>query len=296
MNISPLISKYIREVILVLIGLVGIGVLINGPGINPDARTEAPEQDFSRGVLVVNINKSMYLPGDQAYIQMGMVDAKGKTVCDAQLELRIKNRDTQKGAILSTDRGTILHGENCGDNSLSSRPDYFGYVNLPEEPGMYEMELTSSTEIGVIVITERFEIRETVPFDVERFAPTRIYPPAIYETKFHIIPTEDFKGSVIESLPASFEISNLKAASTRIQDGRTEIIWNVDWKAGQTYELMYGFKVPPVSPYKYLLGPLRFELSETGFTQTGDTTLQETAPVFKNAFDFIQSIIKPQPR
>jgi len=37
-----------------------------------------------------------------------------------------------------------------------------------------------------------------------------------------------------------------------------QIIWQVDWKEGEIYEISYQFDTPDISPYLYLLGPLEF--------------------------------------
>ena len=65
------------------------------------------EQDFSWGVLAVNVNKSIYLPGEIAYVQMGVVDDWGSTVCDAKLDLNITHADSGAVANLSTHNPTI---------------------------------------------------------------------------------------------------------------------------------------------------------------------------------------------
>jgi hypothetical protein len=70
------------------------------------------QQDFTWGVLTINTNKSIYVdsksqitnPNDQisnsengeiAYIQMGVLNNNGKTVCDAMLKLQITNPKSQ---------------------------------------------------------------------------------------------------------------------------------------------------------------------------------------------------------
>ena len=70
---------------------------------------------------------------------------------------------------------------------------------------------------------------------------------------------QDFQGEINEKIPASFEVINQELRQIEIGDNLKEIIWQVDWKVGETYELNYQFDAPDLSPYLYLLGPLKFE-------------------------------------
>lgn len=48
-------------------------------------------QDFSWGVLAVNLNKSVYKEKEEAKLSFGVVDDEGHTICDAALSLKIKD-------------------------------------------------------------------------------------------------------------------------------------------------------------------------------------------------------------
>jgi len=122
------------------------------------------------------------------------------------------------------------------------------------------MELAAVTADGKRSITDRFEVREWVAFDIERIGPTRIYPPETYPMKFNIKANQDFRGQVVEKLPESFEV--IEDSGFRIQD--SGIIWQVDWKAGETYELSYIFDAPNTSPEFYLIGPLKLGVGVQG--------------------------------
>jgi hypothetical protein len=272
------------------------------------------EQDFTWGVLAINTNKSIYTANnytasneqyatsneqgsEKVYIQMAALRDDGHTICDARLRLQILNPKSEI-LNLSTEDGTIQKSGECGPDNVTNKPDYFAYYPIVEAdgtpaenadktlmPGIYQMKLTNLD--NGYEIEDSFEVRDSVPFDVERIGPTRIYPPAAYEMKMIIKVNQDFEGKVIETVPANFEI--LEADSTLIKnadntpmsasnqlsalDQRTnqrlsasintenatkQIIWEVTWKAGEEYELRYQFDAPDVSPYLYLLGPLEF--------------------------------------
>ena len=228
------------------------------------------EQEFTWGVLAINTNKSIYLPGETAYLQMAALRDDGHTICDAKLQLQILNPTPHQSklgtgqeseiAILSTEDGTIQYSGKCAGDSVTDMPDYFAFYQTGE-PGIYEMKL-KNLDNGY-EIEDSFEVRDAVPFDIERIGPTRIYPPATYQMTMEIKINQDFTGQIIETVPQSFEIresreSGSPPAQVREGNGVKEIFWQVDWKEGEIYELQYQFDAPDVSPYLYLLGPLKF--------------------------------------
>jgi len=224
-------------------------------------------QEFSWGVLAININKSIYLPNETAYLQMAVLKDDGHTVCDARLELRIKNHESKIETILLTADGTIKYSGKCGPNNVTDIPDYFAFYQV-EEPGNYEMKLTN-LDNGYEIL-DSFEVRDSVSFEIERIGPTRIYPPATYEMTLKIKANQDFNGEIIENVPTSFDIS-IQNTKYRIQNtgqDQKSIVWEVDWKIGKEYELSYTFDAPDISPYIYLLGPLQIGDPSAGSGQS----------------------------
>jgi len=223
-------------------------------------------QEFTWGVLAINTNKSIYLPNETAYLQMAILRDDGHTICDANLKLKIKNEKLKIETELSTVDGTIKYSGKCKSNNVTDVPDYFAYYQV-EEPGTYEMKLTNLD--NNYEINDSFEVRDSVPFEIERIGPTRIYPPATYEMKLKIKANQDFKGQISEQVPSSFDIS-IQDTRYTIQDTNQDqksIIWQVDLKAGETYNFSYQFDAPDISPYIYLLGPLKIGDPSTGSGQ-----------------------------
>lgn len=222
------------------------------------ARFETPQgvrdysQDFYWGVLALNTNKSVYLPGEQGYLQMGVLDDKGNTLCDAELELRIKSPQGKTTTLSNTKINQIINNPLCGPNNVIDEPDYYVYYDF-SEVGVYEMELTAITENGVRELLDYVEVKADLPFEVERIGPTRVYPEAQYEMKFKIKANRDFSGTVSDFLPENFEIIDSEVVTDKDQK---QINWQVDWQAGQSYELNYTLDPPDISPQFYLLGPL----------------------------------------
>ncbi len=402
----------------------------NGPGqytfsmiVGDSGKSYNFDLDFSWGVLAINMNKSIYLPGDKAFLQMGVLDDKGNTICDADLTMEIIAPDGAK-TILSTqstsfkenypeaatttdattssviaktsgmasiassseegtvttsetngnsqvseeeqtttiettttemekattssvitsseegnqttteqtiteqaateqtiteqatgqeeqtqglvpeepsanvidklsnifklsearaeengtsssaeteqeiiNKGVIENNPECGPSSVTNTPDYFAYYDI-NSTGTYQIKLTAVSKNGTHEITDSFESRDWVPFDVERMAPTRIYPPAVYQTTIKIKANQDFSGQIKENIPLGFEIDNIEYSVNNELSFSSPLIsnsadaqvieWPADFKKDDLIELNYQFRAPNISPYSYLLGHLEF--------------------------------------
>ncbi|MCX6759225.1 MAG: DUF2341 domain-containing protein [Candidatus Nealsonbacteria bacterium] len=240
------------------------------------------EQDFTWGVLAINTNKSIYLPGEEAYLQMAVLDNWGLMVCDADLTLEIISPQGIK-TILKTSDGTILVNRECKIHGITEKPDYEAHYET-DGVGVYLINLFAITQSGTHSITDSFEVRDSVPFDIERQGPTRILPTEPYTMKFIIKVNQDFDGTIQEPIPKSFEIlktelflvNNVPPATTSVQfdekqkievsiepfqiitqEDKKIINWTVQWQNNQIYELSYQFDAPDYSPAFYLLGTLK---------------------------------------
>ena len=245
-------------------------------------------QDFYWGVLALNTNKATYLPNENAYLQMAVLDDQGSTICDADLILKITDPQGRM-KFLKTKEGTIIRNPECGPNNVIDKPDYYANYVLSQS-GIYKLTLTAKTKDGTRWIDDLIEVKESVPFEVERIGPTRIYPIAQYEMKIKIKANQDFKGQVIERVPSSFEVwepgSRINITEVVLSPGGysepkiikkttipidseekpqfttedkeeiKEIIWSVNWQAGKEYQLNYILDAPDIAPEFYLLGPL----------------------------------------
>ncbi len=201
-----------------------------------DSQGKTEEKEFLWGVLAINTNKSIYLHGETAYLQMAVLDDSGHTVCDANLELKINNE------VLSTKNGQIKYSDSCGRDNVTDNPDYFAYFQTGSS-GQYQMSL-KNLDNGY-EINDSFEVKDNVPFEIERVGATRINPSAAnYIMTLKIKANQDFQGEIKETIPQSFTLV----------DSQTN--WQVDWKSGETHELNYQYDAPDVSPQFYLLGPL----------------------------------------
>ena len=236
-------------------------ILTNGENLNYG-------QDFSWGVLAFNVNKSVYLLNEEAFLQMAVLDDAGDTLCDAEVELLIVTPDDEE-IKFSTDDKTISKNPECDGNNVILKPDYYSYFRV-REVGSYKVVMTAKTENGTRVLEDKFEVKENLPLQIERIAPTRIYPYADYEIKLKMKASQDYKGSFQEKVPLDFVIKSssvkngeeeIKNLSLRVEENSNEkiLIWdNVDIKKGEEFEFSYRVDFPNISPEFYLLGSTEF--------------------------------------
>ena len=57
-------------------------------------------------------------------------------------------------------------------------------------------------------MNDSFEVRKSVPFDVERVTATRIFPPNSYPVDLNIIANQDFEGTIREVVPGNFVVND----------------------------------------------------------------------------------------
>ncbi|MBU2578352.1 DUF2341 domain-containing protein [Patescibacteria group bacterium] len=237
-----------------------------------DSNGQESTQDFTWGVLAININKSIYLPSETAKIAMAVLDEMGMMVCDAKLKLTIKENSQNINDELTTENGKIIVNPECQIHDFTLKPDYEASYQI-KGPGKYEMILTAETKNGNYTITDSFEVKESVRFDVERDTATRIYPPKIYPVTFNIASFEDFEGEIEEVVPKDFQIfpavNNRSYDEIREQGEEKIITWKVSLKKGESLTLGYKFDAPDISPQFYLLGPLTLFTSEVSLAAEG---------------------------
>jgi hypothetical protein len=206
---------------------------------------------------------------------MAALDANGHTVCDANLSLEIQD-PSLRIIDLSTGDGTIKYSESCGTDNVTDMPDYFAYYSA-RETGTYQMKLVNLD--NGYEITDSFEVRDLVSFEIERIGATRINPfKASYRMNLKISANDAFMGNMIETVPDSFVILdqkivirdasgdenqflNVEYDEQDVGNGEKRMIWkNIFLKQGDEVEIVYEYQAPKISPEFYLLGPLEFHI------------------------------------
>ena len=209
--------------------------------------------EFYWGVLAVNTKKSMYFPNEDVELNLAALTADGTTICDADLHLKIID---PKNTIYEV---PVSPSESCGPNNVTDVPDYTAHFADTGEWGKYTIQLENWNKEGKVVhkIQDSFEVRNYIPYDIVRSAPTRIYPPAPYTVNLDITAHRDFDGDITERVPRGFVIGDIPEAVISTLPQYTLITWKkVLMKEGDRLHLSYTFDAPDISPYMYLLGPL----------------------------------------
>jgi hypothetical protein len=215
-------------------------------------------QDFTWGVLALNIDKSVYAEDETAKLFFGVLNERGSTVCDALLRLKIQTSEGKQEE-LSTENGLIKQSGFCLGDNYTLEPDYFAEYQLGKQ-GTYVLTLTATTENGEYTITDSIEVKpeKDIPFLVERNGPTRINPTFEYQMQIQVTANQDFSGEITETMPYAFEVTGDGFTQDLRQD-RLKLIWKEDLKKGETKTLTYTFDAPDISPEFYLLGPLQIQ-------------------------------------
>ncbi|MBI2208419.1 hypothetical protein HYU50_02895, partial [Candidatus Woesearchaeota archaeon] len=219
-----------------------------------DGVTYTQQQDFTWGVLAININKSIYLPNDDSFIGIAVLDDSGKVVCNADLTLTIKN-PLNETTTLTTSNNEIKISSECDVLGITELPDYYATYSVGGV-GTYLMNLTAVTQNGVRSVQDNFTVQSNVAFDVARKGPTRVYPIVPYRINFTVNANDDYSGPIIEYVPSSFVITPQSDIIVNDVGDAKQIIWITDLAKGSTYNIGYEFDAPDISPEFYVLGPL----------------------------------------
>ncbi|TSC91942.1 MAG: hypothetical protein CEN90_57 [Parcubacteria group bacterium Licking1014_17] len=222
-----------------------------------DDRVVVAEHDFTWGVLALNANKSIYIPGESAYLQFASLSNIGHTLCDSNLELIIT---PPKGPewVLSVEDGDIKRSDTCGPNNYTDKPDYYAYYT-PEYTGAYGLTLKNLDNGNEI--TDSIQADGLVDMDVERVGATRINPflGQNYFTTINIKAGQPFEGEIVDTLPKGFVVMGSSDYIVRkTPTGDVEVVWRKILLRGDTAILTYEYDPADISPELFLLGPLKF--------------------------------------
>ncbi|MBI3572603.1 MAG: hypothetical protein HY092_00180 [Candidatus Kerfeldbacteria bacterium] len=227
---------------------------------DPDGQVETISKVFLWGVVALNFRQATINVGSQESIGVGVLDDEGRTLCGANLLVKITD---PRGGVRSNTTGdhSVAVNKHCIDKGVTNEPDYaFGYT--PAIPGLYYVHLEAKTPAGKRSLDETFQAAPSQKFEVDRVEyPTRIYPPAAYPTRMAITPHRDYLGIVTERVPSDFALSHILAGGT-IQpdpdDDHQQIVsWPVEWQKDKTYYLGYTFQAPDISPALFQTGPMQ---------------------------------------
>lgn len=243
-----------------LIGLISLICLISLIGLIAFTRSR-PEKDLSSfvqsGSLVLNTERSYYIPGEDIYIQITSLDNNGIVLCNSDLELVAVNPQISNTKY----QIPISKSPTCNPSGINSNsPDYYAYFK-PESDGTYKLTL-SDKDGGNSVETQISVGEYTSDLSVSRWGPTRLtlngsnrYPMIIT-----VSAGSDFEGTISDKLPRDFNFAWFGSAQVKEET----ISWNIDLNAGETKELKYEY-IPSADQASATIGPI--SISSGGTTQ-----------------------------
>ena len=213
--------------------------------------------EFLWGVLVMNMGKSVYWPGETVDFGMGVLDADGHTVCDAKLTLRIVAPDGTATVLTTEQAKGVVRSKTCGVDNVTDVADYNATYDTFDQ-GAYAVTLTAKTSQGEYTIADTVRVESVVPIAIGRRGSMRIYPPAGYTMLLDVRPQRRYQGTVEEYLPPSFKVLTVSDGGKVIKgQQRTTIRWQVDIADHTLKTLTYRYDAPDISPELFRLGPLQ---------------------------------------
>ncbi len=219
--------------------------------IDEGGATYTDEFDFYWGLLAVNYQESVFTTGEKIRIQMAALSDNGNTLCDAALKLWIA-----PPGVAETEVPAAASGK-CDGNNVIDVPDYEASYTT-SATGTYALHLVRLDDNGNILseLHDSFDVRESVPYVIEREGPTRINPTAHYTMKIRVRALQDFSGSIIEKMPGDFIVIDRGNADLKRDGDLITATWDATLHAGDVVDYSYVFDAPDISPYLFLLGPI----------------------------------------
>ncbi len=235
--------------------------------------------EFLWGVLVINMDKSVYWPGETVSFGMGVVNAEGHTVCDASLTLRIVAPDGSEKVLTTEQEDGVQRSTTCGPDNVTDVADYSAEYETFDE-GTYTVTLTAKTQEGEYTISDAVVVDAVIPIAIGRRGSMRIFPPAQYTMAVDVRPQQQYRGTVEEYVPPSFTILKVSDGGTVIKgQQRTTIRWQVDIPDHTLKTLTYRYDAPDISPELFRLGPLQVgDVQESRQWQIASDAIGAAAP------------------
>jgi hypothetical protein len=127
-----------------------------------DGKSYHFEPEFTWGVLAINTNKSIYLPGEKAFFQMAVLDTLGHTVCDANLTLEITTPSGKKAIFTTEEIQIATTTEEIATSTI--------------EEATTSKEITTTTEEITTTTEETIPIQETTTTEITTSTAENVTP------------------------------------------------------------------------------------------------------------------------
>ncbi|MEK6953896.1 MAG: hypothetical protein AABX01_02740, partial [Candidatus Micrarchaeota archaeon] len=209
------------------------------------------EEGFALGLVNINTERSIYLPGEIANITIGVLNPDGSRADSATIDVQITS-PTGAQYNFTTYPGIISDNYN-GEYSLQYPVDEIGAYFIYARAQKPEVGIDSD-------FSDAFEARASRQFDIERREPTLIQL-GLTPVTIEITPTSDvLNATAYEYLPSSFVFGPSSLDVTDLGNGYKQIKFPLgNLMAGQEKTIQYSYEPPPISPMLYLAGRMKIE-------------------------------------
>ncbi len=257
-KIPPLLKRIpVRRILpFVLTVLVVLAIVTLVYWLMSHSEEKIDDRDFTRGVLAVNMEKSVYTPGESVLFQLASLDARGDTLCHSNLRLEVRIPGAKQPTILTTKDNQIITSSTCGDNNVTNEPDYIARM-VVNSVGTYKVKLTNldtGKKVASSFVVQ--DVSKQPAFSIQRSSATRINPfkSDRYPMVITVTAKEDFAGTIVEQIPSSFTLIWQGPSVVGEEKDHKTVTWSVSLKAGESQRLAYEYMAPQVSPEFYKLG------------------------------------------
>lgn len=207
----------------------------------------APKNNIKNGVLILNTNKSFYLPNENVDLSMTFIKPDGTVSCNADLKITVKGPKKYK-LELSTKDEKISGSTTCSEKGAPTNdPDYRTYF-VPTQEGTYYIKLANTSTKSVV--NTKVKVAQNSNFTVERTGAVRISAENTenfrYRMNIKVIAQKDFKGQVVEKLPLFVDVVWQGPSKVTMEKDYKNITWETEMKAGETKEFAYEYKASTI--------------------------------------------------
>lgn len=280
-KIKPTYAKRFGFIAVAITLFVSVIVLLsNKPSVITTNSKEGSETPYLH-TIAMNTNKAQYYPNETVTVGFGVLDSNGDIICDADLILKVISPSGKVTKYLTKDLTIIVNQSQCNTKEYMLQNDYEAFVKTGEI-GIYKLQLSVKKDGVELNKESTFETTENILYEIERLAPTRVYPIMEYPVGIKIKANQNYSGKIVEYVPENFILKTdeeeilfsnsfesltqeqqqlflqnpLYGTSKRLNDSNNVVEWDVDLKKGDTLTLFYAFDADDISPELYRLDGL----------------------------------------
>jgi hypothetical protein len=170
---------------------------------------------------------------------MAATDASGMHLCNASLELSIKEPASWRAQKMTTKQQQLQTTSTCaGEAHVTNEPDYIARYT-PSKAGTYRLTL-KNTDTGKYVKSTFVVVKDKPRILMARQGAVRMVPSnQRYPMVIRLTASSDFNGTLSERIPNAFHVAWSGPADVEATESHQVLRWDVTLKAGETKQLAY---------------------------------------------------------